>query len=75
MLAPPVAALALPERWLPVLWWTPTYWPFAGFRAILEGGTTWGGLLVPLAGSLLTMGALSAMLYPWLKNKLDFARN
>lgn len=74
-LLPALLTLVLPERFWLALAWLPTYWAFAGFRAILVEGVDWPALGLLLLGNLLVSLVYIAVAYPWLKTRLDFARN
>ena len=56
------------------LYWVPTYWTYASFRAVLVDGASWAALAPLLGWMLMTSLVLLAASYRWLKGNLDFAR-
>ncbi len=75
MLMPAFLTLVIPENLWVVLYWTPSYWAFMAFRAVLVENAAWGTLGTLLLWNLGLSLAYAAVAYPWLKGKLDFARN
>ncbi|MDQ7790686.1 MAG: hypothetical protein RDV00_00970 [Clostridia bacterium] len=55
----PLVTFVLPASREFVLYWVPTFWTFAGFRAILVEGATWAEVW-RLAGWNLALRALSS---------------
>lgn len=74
LILPAAAALLVPERWQPVLYWAPTYWAFEAFRRVLIDGAGWASLWGPLAWVLGLTVVFAAATYPFLKGRLDFAQ-
>ncbi len=75
MLMPVFLTLVIPENLWVVLYWTPTYWSFMAFRAVLVENAGWETLGTLLFWNLGLSLAFLAVAYPWLKGRLDFARN
>lgn len=70
-LLPAILTLLLPERFWLALAWLPTYWAFVSFRAILVEGVRWSALWLPLGVNLALSLAFIAVVYPWLRGKLE----
>jgi len=73
VLLPAVLTILLPEGWHVALYWLPSYWAFAGFRAILVEGTSWAGLAPLLLGNVAVSLVYLLGSYPWLRGRLNFA--
>lgn len=73
VLLPAVLTIFLPEAWHVALYWLPSYWTFAGFRAILVDGTTWAALVPLLVGNVAVSLLYLLGAYPWLRGRLNFA--
>lgn len=73
VLLPAVLTIFLPDAWQVVLYWLPSYWTFAGFRAILVDGTNWAGLAPLLAANVAVSLLYLLGAYPWLQGRLNFA--
>lgn len=75
IIAPGALTLLLPEKLWWALSWAPTYWSFRSYKGILLDGLGWGGLGPLLLWNLVSTLALMAIAYPWLRRRLDFARD
>jgi ABC-2 type transport system permease protein len=75
IIAPGALTLLLPERLWWALSWAPTYWGFRSYKGILIEGLSWAELWPLLLWNLVSSLALMAIAYPWLRRRLDFARD
>ncbi|MFZ5824993.1 MAG: ABC transporter permease [Bacillota bacterium] len=75
VMIPAIMALLVPTKYHPALWWAPSYWAFVSVRDLLTTGLTWAALAPMLLANLLSGLVLIGIAYPWLKGRLDFARN
>lgn len=73
VLLPAVLTILLPEAWHMALYWLPSYWAFAGFKAILVEGATWAGLVPLLLGNVAVSLVYLLGSTPWLRGRLNFA--
>lgn len=74
-LMPPFVTLVIPESFWAALYWSPSFWTFVAFKAILLEGVSWPALAPALLWNLAVSLVFAALCYSWLKGKLDFALN
>ncbi len=74
MMAPAFFALLAPAKYHFAMWWVPTFWSFVSLRDVLTTGLTWSALAPMLLWNLLTSLVWLGVSYPFLKGRLDFAR-
>lgn len=75
VMIPAIMVLLVPAKYHLALWWVPSFWAFVSVRDVLTTGLSWPALTPLLLGNLLSGLLLIGIAYPWLKGRLDFARN